>query len=422
MSSYRSYYDIELIENDGIEELKDANKLYFSRDAETDNNLEFAMPRKFGSIFSIPVKDILNVADITRTSGAFGINDSFVMQIRFLHRSITGPEKSHTISFNVADKAGSVLDQHLQYLRDVETNPQIQRQFKSDLHPELCIECFVNSFTTTVKSKKLCDECFLKIYGNVVLHTPSAEYHGGHKAYLAGGMFGKHESGQMLLTESHLFFRKDDEDPSKRIEIIIPLSSIIIEGWNVLSEARRKEISGLGGSVDNIGLGSIFIHESGKAHRLMVPYVDENGIPQQPIFGVSSFRGKAIRQWASELYNSVVKVKSISQQGAVSNRSFTAIAQQPSMTGDKSNENTDSEAHLSKEKKDSFIKPRSPITIFSQQFNEVNKNTDEEITPDRTNENTIAKNDEFLNILKMRLVKGEISKEEYIELRKMIES
>ena len=105
-----------------------------------------------------------------------------------------------------------------------------------------------------------------------------------------------------------------------------------------------------------------------------------------------------------------------------SNPSFTAIVQQPSMAAAKSNENTDSEAHLSKEKKDAFIKPRSPITIFSQQFNEINKNTEEEITPDRTNENTIAKNDEFLNILKMRLVKGEISKEEYIELRKMIES
>jgi len=34
---------------------------------------------------------------------------------------------------------------------------------------------------------------------------------------------------------------------------------------------------------------------------------DENGIPQEPRFGVSSFRGNAIKEWATKLYEQVVK-------------------------------------------------------------------------------------------------------------------
>jgi hypothetical protein len=84
---------------------------------------------------------------------------------------------------------------------------------------------------------------------------------------------------------------------------------VTIETWNVHEEIRRKELSGGGFAYDNIGLGGLFMHESGKSHRLVVPYVDENGIPQQPVFGVSSFGGKAIRQWATELYKQVVNAK-----------------------------------------------------------------------------------------------------------------
>lgn len=51
------------------------------------------------------------------------------------------------------------------------------------------------------------------------------------------------------------------------------------------------------------------INESGKSHRLVVPYTDENGIPQEPRFGISSFRGKAIREWAAKLYRQVVDEK-----------------------------------------------------------------------------------------------------------------
>lgn len=51
------------------------------------------------------------------------------------------------------------------------------------------------------------------------------------------------------------------------------------------------------------------IQEAGKKHRLLVPYIDENGILQEPIFGVSPFKGKTIRRWAAELYKLIVKRK-----------------------------------------------------------------------------------------------------------------
>ena len=56
-------------------------------------------------------------------------------------------------------------------------------------------------------------------------------------------------------------------------------------------------------------LGSVRVYAvlPGKKHHLLVPYIDENGILQEPIFGISSFGGKAIRKRAAELYELVIK-------------------------------------------------------------------------------------------------------------------
>jgi hypothetical protein len=95
------------------------------------------------------------------------------------------------------------------------------------------------------------------------------------------------------MTESHLIFLKDDVyDPLNRIEIIIPLNSIVLESWTIQQETRRKEISGGAVSYDNIGIGSLFMHDSGKSHRLVVPYIDENGI-QQLVFWSFFIWGKS---------------------------------------------------------------------------------------------------------------------------------
>ena len=107
---------------------------------------------------------------------------------------------------------------------------------------------------------------------------------------------------------------------------------------------------------DNIAFGGGVIHETGQRHRLLIPYVDENGIVQQPVFGVSSYGGKDIRKWAETLYEQLVEEK-----------------QQQSLRMLSENIQTD--------------KDSDPIAV-----------------------------------LKLRYAKGEITKEEYEEMRKTIES
>lgn len=70
-------------------------------------------------------------------------------------------------------------------------------------------------------------------------------------------------------------------------------------------------------SSGNIAFGGGTIHETGQRHRLSVPYVDENGIVPQPVFGVSSYKGKEIRRWAEKLYEQLVEEKQTSSHVVV---------------------------------------------------------------------------------------------------------
>jgi len=216
-----------------------------------------------------------------------------------------------------------------------------------------CAMCGKNAYNYEFESENLCFSCFEQKYGKVLLFTNRGR---GHKVHLAGGAFSDYESGKMYLTEEYLIFAKGNKDASKRWEIIIPLSSVLIEQWNIKGESRRKQITGGGISSDNIAFGGGAVHETGQRHRLLVPYVDENGTIQQPVFGTSSYKGKEIRIWAEELYKQLVEEKQRSS-----------------------------------------------------------KVVDENIQTDDNENDPIA-------VLKLRFAKGEISKKEYEEMRKMIES
>jgi hypothetical protein len=80
---------------------------------------------------------------------------------------------------------------------------------------------------------------------------------------------------------------------------------------------------------------------------------------------------------------------------------------------------------------DNVSKSKMPISIPSQPVNKIgqapnkspsNQIADSSATPLTTSNAAKMNNGELLQILKLRLVKGEISKEEYLELRKTIES
>jgi hypothetical protein len=228
------YYDIRMLNYGNISILKEVNRLVINP-VERDNKLEFRTHKKSHTLFAIPVRDIDKIEFVRQLEG---------IEITFYEKPLIGPQgQTHTILFRV-NKYINSLQSLIQYLRDAEKDPIIQRKLKGDLNPTLCIECYKNEFVSIIKLQKLCKDCFAKLYGKRVLYT-TAEYHGGHKAYLAGGVFARFESGRMALTESHLIFLKDDDyDPLKRIEIIIPLNSIVLESWTIQQETRRKEFSG----------------------------------------------------------------------------------------------------------------------------------------------------------------------------------
>jgi hypothetical protein len=127
-------------------------------------------------------------------------------------------------------------------------------------------------------------------YGRIIFQALKAEYYGGHKVYLSGGVSGDYQFGNLILTEHYLIFAKGDKNPMKRWEIIIPLDSVIVERWGIEEISR----DGFSSGADDIGIGSGMIYGSGRAHHILVPYVDENGIPQAPRFGLSSLANGAV--------------------------------------------------------------------------------------------------------------------------------
>lgn len=271
------------------------------------------------------------------------------------------------VSTTIGLMIGNLSTKSIEKPKEIESTQTTTSEIQ-ELAPEMpskpCSVCLKNEQSFFVKSDNLCVSCFHKQYGKILLKGEVASYYGGHKAYLAGGLLSKEELGKLYLTEKHVIFTKNEKDLSKRWSIIIPLASIDVGSYSIEEKTRRQQVSGIGSSpVDGVFGGTGFIHESGKEHHLVIPYVDENGIPQSPRFGVTSFRGKAIREFAAELYNQLVKLQ------------------------EKSSPQTAPTSNIQAGQKTETVQTReSPLLV-----------------------------------LKMRLAKGEITKEEYEELREMLE-
>lgn len=193
-------------------------------------------------------------------------------------------------------------------------------------------------------------------FGTVIKETPSGQYYGGHNAYLAGGTFGDAQNGVLTLTEKYLIFNKNAMRESKRWQIVIPLDKVIVGDWKIDEKIRRKSMAGGGIGFGLFG-GAGTIHDTGKSHDIVVPYVDENGMDQAPRFGVSSITGNAIREWAKLIYDALVKIQK----------------EKPSET------------------------------------------------PKADADETKTLDEDPLKVLKLRLVKGEITKEEFSELKELLE-
>jgi uncharacterized CHY-type Zn-finger protein len=200
------------------------------------------------------------------------------------------------------------------------------------------------------------DDKLVEGIGRIIKQTATAQYYGGHKAYLAGGTFGDAQNGVLILTEKYLIFNKNAMRESKKWQIKIPLDKIILGDWKIDEKVRRKSIAGGGIGFGLFG-GAGTIHDTGKSHDIVVPYIDENGIEQAPRFGVSSLTGNAIREWAKLIYDVLVSIQ--------------------------------------KQKKSKSEKTQS------YEIKSIEENP--------------------LKVLKLRLAKGEITKEEFEELKELLE-
>ena len=74
------------------------------------------------------------------------------------------------------------------------------------LKPDICRLCFRDKSSYYYKSEQLCRNCFELRYGKIIIDKRGAEYYGGHKAHLAGGLFTKAEYGSLYLTQKYVLF------------------------------------------------------------------------------------------------------------------------------------------------------------------------------------------------------------------------
>ena len=342
------HYRISIIDDGGIPIVKHANILGINL---VKSGSTVSLIRGNKVLFTIPIREIVEVAATSYLTGRIRKGNDFILEVIFNDRE----HNKKSLTINVDDKSVNRIQLQVSAIRDSELG---KHEIIWGYLDKLCTVCTKNKPVFRFSRDNICTQCFAEKYGQLVLPEETGEYHGGHKVHLAGGTFGDYESGKMYLTDKYLIFSKGHKNPAERWEIEIPINSIIIEQWGVKAESRRKNI--VGGSTaltSNVAFGGGVIQDAGKKHRLLVPYIDENGILQEALFGISSYKGKAIRRWAAELYKLMVKRKQTMDENL--------------------------EIH---ESHDANIVDANPV-----------------------------------DILKVRLAKGEITKSEYEELRKMVE-
>ncbi len=355
-------YDIEIIDVGNIGGLEDSKILIVDLTEKT-SYISFRKNRKSDPIVNISIQSIGEIKSFFQTKGNFKKKEVPAIEFHF-EQSLMGEDMQKIVKFYIDKELVNIFMGHLDYLKEAEVNSIYRKQIRSYLNPSLCPECFTNKHRTLTM---LCENCDLKIHGNTILHHKSAEYHGGHRAYPSGGTFRKYEHGELFLNEKSIIFIKNERKEEKRIDIIIPFTSIALGNYGISEEQTGGVLGGGGIGVPvedtNIMIGGLFKFE-GKENRLAIPYIDEYGVMQKPVFGIPSFGGKEIRKWSHELYVRVLETK----------RKTSAIF---STSGNTRIDSNSSDQHKSKE--------------------------------------------DLQRILKLRLAKGEITKDEYIDLIKLIE-
>jgi hypothetical protein len=363
-------YNVHSIDNSSPKDFHEVRKLVLH----LDDNYEIRLIKdtKTQPVTIISLDDIIQAKLAAIETGKFRKERNLVLSITYSSvnadkstsavtpiSTMDNQNNSRTVFLDMDDKDINMILDQINILKEVGRDDYSKLQFNAILKKIiLCTYCNTNPSVFSFSFGQICSSCFTKDYGEIIIQAKDGEYCGGHKLYLAGGKFGDIEHGRMYLTSSCFIFNKVNKDQKKNWEIIIPLNSMEIDKWQIKEESRRKNIV-LGGTGNDYGfLSSGIINESGRRHRFVLPYIDENGVSHSPVFGISSLSGDAIKEWVSKIYLALINVeKKVSEQPLINE---------------------------SKETKDSSI-------------------------------------EDPLKIAKLRYARGEITKEEFEEMKKVLE-
>jgi hypothetical protein len=308
-----SEYGIEVLTNNDDALIKDARKLVINPTV-IPNIIE--IKKNKDTLLTIPVSDIEKVILASNIEQSSKKGTDSVIEISF-HDDLQN--KKSIILDSKNKKHANIIQQQIQLLKDSENKPSIQKAIKSALNPKLCSVCTEKELIFEFHCcGKFCLDCFEKTYGKIVMQKDKdIAYHGGHKDHVIGGFLSKNsQSGNLYLTENYFIFAKDEKEISKQWEIIIPLSSLILNR-NIEEKERQKNVQWEGTTFDNFGFGSGFLRESKKSDRLVVPYIDANGTLQEPEFGDIA----GVQKLAAELYRVTIKAKeNLSEQQNISEK------------------------------------------------------------------------------------------------------
>ena len=245
-----------------------------------------------------------------------------------------------------------------------------------------CDGCHKRRSLTELFTEKYCEVCFEKRFG---ANIPDFSEGSGSKARYDGGHSSFSPSkGFLYLTKDYLIF------VARRFEIRIPITSITTN------------------KIDT--------------HRFVIPYIDRN-TNQEPSFDIHNIFHSTNDEWIEQI-NKIIANNSL-KQPPIKNE----LTSQEVYDDLKSGKMTIEEYV----RKTGIIKETTPTPIFSNtvmseiQNNQADsKNKKKQIMPTEkpkninTTSQPTVKDDEIIRVLKMRLAKGEITKEEFEDTKKLL--
>ncbi len=161
-----------------------------------------------------------------------------------------------------------------------------------------------------MKKQKDIEDDLEKKYGKLIVKS-FAQYYGGYRPKIAGGIMSPLNVGMLYLFKTHFVFQADVANHGNYWEIVIPINAIVTESWIPDDETDLD---------DPLLEGIDILEDVEKKKRLVIPFIDDDGILHKPEFGItkvpaskksvgaaSYFGGGGLKNIVKDLYVVVVE-------------------------------------------------------------------------------------------------------------------